>query len=196
VAEKPLNPGETSSGGEGRHGRGRRLDPDRLGDHLDRLYRSAWALCGSREEAEDLVQETYARILARPRFLRHEEDLVYLLRVLRNTFFSSRRTASRRPVTQPFDEAAEPADERSEWRPERAAETHMVYAAIAELSDEFREVIVAVDVAGLSYGEAARALRLREGTVTSRLFRARQQVARWLGGSGSGSAGAGARERH
>ncbi len=40
----------------------RQLDPARLGDHLDRLYRAAWALAGSREDAEDLVQETYARV--------------------------------------------------------------------------------------------------------------------------------------
>jgi len=40
-----------------------RLDPARLGDHLDRLYRAAWALSGSREDAEDLVQETFARVL-------------------------------------------------------------------------------------------------------------------------------------
>jgi RNA polymerase sigma-70 factor, ECF subfamily len=51
------------------------LDPARLGDHLDRLYRAAWALCGSREDAEDLVQETYARVLSRPRLLRNEDDL-------------------------------------------------------------------------------------------------------------------------
>jgi RNA polymerase sigma-70 factor (ECF subfamily) len=174
----------TSGGENALSGGTRRLDPDRLGDHLDRLYRAAWALCGSREAAEDLVQDTYTRVLARPRFLRHENDLGYLLRVLRNTFLSSRRSASRRPLTQPFDESAEPADERSEWRPERAAETHMVYEAIAGLSGEYRDVIVAVDVAGLSYGEAARALRVREGTVTSRLFRARQQVARRLGEPG------------
>src|SRR5689334_19799437 len=48
----------------------RRLDTATLGDHLDRLYRAAWALTGSREDAEDLVQDTYARVLARPRFLR------------------------------------------------------------------------------------------------------------------------------
>jgi RNA polymerase sigma-70 factor (ECF subfamily) len=180
--ETSLSRADTASPGT------RRLDPDRLGDHLDRLYRAAWALCGSRETAEDLVQETYARVLARPRLLRHDDDLGYLLRVLRNTFFSTRRTASRRPVTQPFDEAAEPADERNEWRPERAAETRMVYPAIAELSDESRDVLVAVDVAGLSYREAARALRVREGTITSRLFRARQQVARRLGEAGASSA--------
>ena len=48
----------------------RRLNPDDLGDHLDRLYRAAWALCGNRDEAEDLVQDTYADVLARPRWLR------------------------------------------------------------------------------------------------------------------------------
>src|SRR4051812_50152333 len=62
----------------------RTLDPARLGDHLDRLYRAAWALCGSREDTEDLVQETYARVLSRPRVLRREDDLGYLLRALRN----------------------------------------------------------------------------------------------------------------
>ncbi|HET9120668.1 MAG TPA: sigma factor, partial [Solirubrobacterales bacterium] len=74
----------------------RTLDPARLGDHLDRLYRAAWALCGSREEAEDPVQETYARVLARPRLLRNEDDLGYLLRALRNTFLNQKRTESRR----------------------------------------------------------------------------------------------------
>ena len=51
---------------------------------------------GSREEAEDLVQETYARVLARPRLLRNEDDLGYLLRALRNTFLNQKRTESRR----------------------------------------------------------------------------------------------------
>ena len=41
------------------------LDPSRLGDHVDRLFRAAWALCGRREDAEDLVQETYALVLAK-----------------------------------------------------------------------------------------------------------------------------------
>ena len=59
----------------------RQLDPEALGDHIDRLYRAAWSLCGSREEAEDLVQETFERVLRRPRFLHAEDDLGYLLRV-------------------------------------------------------------------------------------------------------------------
>src|SRR5436309_9804575 len=77
----------------------RQLDPEALGDHIDRLYRAAWSLSGSREEAEDLVQETFARVLRKPRILRSEDDIGYLLRVLRNTFFSTRRAASRRPQT-------------------------------------------------------------------------------------------------
>jgi len=71
----------------------RQLDPGALGDHIDRLYRAAWGLCGSREEAEDLVQETLTLVLRKPRILRSENDLGYLVRVLRNTFVSSRRTA-------------------------------------------------------------------------------------------------------
>src|SRR5947199_5005028 len=77
----------------------RRLDPDRAVEHLPRLYRAARAWTRSREEAEDLVQETYARVLARPRWLRGEDEFGYLLRALRNTLISQRRTASRRPVT-------------------------------------------------------------------------------------------------
>src|SRR5438270_483783 len=73
--------------------RGRRLEPERIGEHLDRLYRAAFALCGSRERAEDLVQDTVERVLSRPRFLRSDNDLAYLLRALRNTFVSQRRRA-------------------------------------------------------------------------------------------------------
>jgi RNA polymerase sigma-70 factor, ECF subfamily len=57
-----------------------------------------------------------------------------------------------------------------------------VYAAVAALPDEFRDVLVAVDVAGLSYKEAAKALGIREGTVMSRLHRARGRVVRALDG--------------
>jgi RNA polymerase sigma-70 factor, ECF subfamily len=52
-------------------------DPHSLTRHADRLYRAAWGLCGSPHYAEDLVQETFARVLLRPRVLRGEEDLSY-----------------------------------------------------------------------------------------------------------------------
>jgi RNA polymerase sigma-70 factor (ECF subfamily) len=154
----------------------RRLDPDRAVEHLPRLFRAARAWTGSREDAEDLVQETYARVLARPRLLRGEDELGYLFRALRNTLISRHRAAARRPVTTELmeDDALAGGD------PAEVAEQRRVYAAIAELPDEFREALVAVDVAGLSYIEAAHALGVREGTVTSRLFRARDRVARRL----------------
>jgi RNA polymerase sigma-70 factor (ECF subfamily) len=160
----------------------RQLDPARLGDHLDRLYRAAWALCGSREDAEDLVQETYARVLGRRRLLRKEDDLGYLLRTLRNTFLTRKRDEARRLRAGPLPEQLDLVADPRAVEPQAAIEAGELYAAVAALSDDFRDVLVAVDVAGLSYQEAARSLRIREGTVMSRLYRARQQVVRRLEG--------------
>jgi RNA polymerase sigma-70 factor (ECF subfamily) len=154
----------------------RRLDVADVGRHLDRLYRAAWALCGSREDAEDLVQETYARVLARPRFLRSDDALGYLLRVLRHTFISSLRMRDRRPrAYAPIDEA-EITDLSTARRPEERAETREVFTAISSLPPDFRDALVAVDVVGLSYREAARQLGVKEATLTTRLHRARERV--------------------
>jgi RNA polymerase sigma-70 factor, ECF subfamily len=158
----------------------RRLDPELVVEHLPRLYRAARAWTGSREEAEDLVQETCARVLARPRFLRGDDELGYLLRALRNTLVSQRRARSRRPETTELVEELD-AGSRAGDDPAEAAESRQVYAAIHELPEDFRDALVAVDIVGLSYGEAARALGLPEGTLTSRLFRARDRVAGRLG---------------
>ena len=160
----------------------RTLDPARLGDHLDRLYRAAWALCGSREDAEDLVQETYARVLARPRLLRNEDDLGYLLRVLRNTFLTRKRSESRRVrASSSLDEIdLLPGPQARE--PETAFAAGELYAAVSALPADFRDALVAVDVTGLSYKEAARALRIPEGTLMSRVYRARLQVVRRIDG--------------
>jgi RNA polymerase sigma-70 factor (ECF subfamily) len=158
----------------------RQLDPQALGDHVDRLYRAAWALCGSREEAEDLVQETFARVLRKPRFLRSEDDLGYLLRVLRNTYFSQHRSASRRPPTSPLPDDLEYVEDRAAVQPHERVEAAELYATIAKLPDAFRDVLMAVDVVGLSYREAARTLGVREATVTTRLHRARQRMVRAL----------------
>ncbi len=155
----------------------RKLDPAALGDHVDRLYRAAWGLCGSREDAEDLVQETFAQILRKPRLLRSEDDLGYLLRVLRNTFISQRRTAARRLRTTPLPDDIDLLADPSAADPEAVIGTQELFAAIAALPDDFRDALVAIDIAGLSYGEAARALGVREATITTRLHRARQRIA-------------------
>jgi RNA polymerase sigma-70 factor (ECF subfamily) len=161
----------------------RRLDPERVVDHLPRLYRAARAWTASREEAEDLVQETVARVLSRPRLIRGDGELAYLMRALRNTLISQRRTEGRRPVTAELTEELGTGS-RAQDDPAAAAETREVHDAIAELPEEFRDALVAVDIAGLSYDEAARALGVPQGTVTSRLYRARDRLARRLANEG------------
>jgi RNA polymerase sigma-70 factor, ECF subfamily len=155
------------------------LQTDRLGDHVDRLYRSAWALCGSREDAEDLVQETYARVLAKPRDLEGDEQLGYLLRVLRNTFVDTLRRRSRRPATTALPEGTDPPAPAA--TPHDAVLAREVFAAIAALPEGWRDAVVAVDVMGLSYAEAAEALDVPAGTIMSRLSRARGRVAEAVG---------------
>jgi RNA polymerase sigma-70 factor, ECF subfamily len=162
----------------------RTLNPDRLGDHVDRLYRAAWGLCGSKEDAEDLVQETFARVLRKPRLLRSDDDLGYLLRVLRNTYFSSRRAASRRLRPDTLPEELDLVEDRTAVGPHEALEARELYALIATLPDPFRDALVAIDLLGLSYREAAQALHVREATITTRLHRGRLRLARALEGKG------------
>jgi len=158
-----------------------RLDPTSLGDHLDALYRAAWALCGSREDAEDLVQETFTRVLARPRNVKAGGDRAYLMSALRNTFYSRLRSNSRRPrATQTLDDVAA-VEPRATLQPERAAEVSEIFAAIDRLPEDFRLAIAAVDILGLSYGEAAEALDTTEATITTRIYRARQRIVKELG---------------
>ncbi len=128
------------------------------------------------------MQETYARVLAKPRLLRSEDDLGYLLRALRNTFLNQRRSESRRLRPGPLPDQLEIVADPRAPEPHAALEAGELYAAVAALPGDYRDVLVAVDIAGLSYKEAARALRIREGTVMSRLYRARQQVVRRLEG--------------
>lgn len=157
-----------------------RLDPQALVPHLDRLSRTARALCRSEEEAQDLVQETVALVLTRPRRLRDDEELAYLLSALRNTFLMGRRSAARRPrATTTLDDVSL-SDPRADARAEDGLERHELFEAIERLPHDFRRALVAVDVAGLSYREAAEALGTCEATVATRLHRARARVAREL----------------
>jgi len=150
------------------------LDPHRLPDHIDRLYRAAWGLCGSRQDAEDLVQETFANVLKRPRLLRDDNEISYLLRALRNTHASRYRAAARRPATRElFEEDATTHDEGR-------LEAHEIVRAIASAPAPYRDAVIAVDLLGLSYREAARSLRTREATIGTRLYRGRRHVAREL----------------
>jgi RNA polymerase sigma-70 factor, ECF subfamily len=97
--------------------------------------------------------------------------------VLRNTFISGRRTAARRPATATAPEDMERFEARRNGDPQRALEARELYARIAELPDHQRDALVAVDLIGLSYKEAADSLSVPTGTIMSRLFRARQALA-------------------
>ena len=83
-------------------------------------------------------------------------------------------------VVAALGEELEPADNSSATRPEHAVEARQVFEYISALPDDFRDALVAVDVVGLSYGEAAKLLGTKEATITSRLYRARAQVARGM----------------
>jgi RNA polymerase sigma-70 factor, ECF subfamily len=150
------------------------LDPNRLPDYIDHLYRAAWAMCGSPHDAEDLVQDTIATVLKRPRVLRDGHELGYLLRALRNMYVNRLRAASRRPHTRELLEDDAPSQHES------PIAARQIMEAIAGAPASFRDAVIAVDVLGMSYREAARCLRVPEATVTTRLHRGRQHVARQL----------------
>jgi RNA polymerase sigma-70 factor, ECF subfamily len=152
------------------------LDPEALHRHTDRLYRAAWALCGSRHDAEDLVQETFLNVLKRPRLLRDGNEVGYLLRALRNTYSSRYRRAAHRRRDRMLveDQAAASRDD--------GLDAHEIMEAIASAPAAYRDAVVAVDLVGLSYREAANMLRTRESTITTRLHRGRRYVARALNG--------------
>lgn len=152
----------------------RTLDPERLGDHVDALYRAAWALCGSRPDAEDLVQDTLLNVLKRPRLLRKDNELGYLMRALRNTYNSRYRAIARRPLEQ------ELSDEHGLSFDETEVSARELMETIASAPDHYRDAVIAIDLLGLSYREAARWLGTREATITTRLHRGRQHVARQL----------------
>jgi RNA polymerase sigma-70 factor (ECF subfamily) len=156
------------------------LDAARAGDHLDRLYRAARALTGSVHEAEDLVQETYARVLSRPRRVDPEKELGYLMIALRHTLIDDRRRRRLRAVS--LDELPiEPVARTLRGQPEAEFAAREVYDAIGRLPQADREVLAAVDLAGLSYREAADLLGVPVGTVMSRLSRARAKVGAQFG---------------
>jgi RNA polymerase sigma-70 factor, ECF subfamily len=147
------------------------------------MFRAAVAMTGSRHDADDLVQETYLRVMRRPRLVRRDEDIPYLMRTMRNTWLNMRRT--RGAEARAMEQTGAMLERKPEPDPLLPLEARALLAAVAKLSPQHRDVIVAVDVLGLSYKEAARALRTREGTVMSRLFRARGNVGRALGHAAS-----------
>jgi RNA polymerase sigma-70 factor, ECF subfamily len=157
------------------------LKPDEAAAHLTRLYRLAWSLCGSPHLAEDLVQETYLRVLARPRRLRNSDSFAYLARTLRNVTMDHRRAERARERPQQDTDEVDPPDHRGTGDPVLAALASEVYGAVSGLPNHHREVVAAVDMAGMTYDQAAQSLGIPIGSVMSRLHRARDRLADALG---------------
>ena len=141
---------------------------------LPGLRRYARALTGSREDADDLVQDCLERALTRWHLFRVERQLrPWLFTIMHNLFISARRRVAARANTA-----------RQDWsQPLVAAPEQGNGLALAELdralallSEEQRAVLLLVGLEGFSYAEAARVLATPVGTVMSRLSRARAQL--------------------
>jgi RNA polymerase sigma-70 factor (ECF subfamily) len=153
----------------------------------DQVYRVARRLVGSREEAEDLVQETYARAFRSWRSYTPGTNLrAWLLRILTNLNIDRGRRSQRAPDTQPLEEGdyylankvAESQGEQAldqERVVERLSQDSIV-DALSSLPHDFRDVVVLVDIGDFSYADAAHILDVPIGTVMSRLHRGRRQL--------------------
>lgn len=154
----------------------RPLDPDGLTLHMDRLLRFARHLCGRDGEAEDLVQDTLERVLRRQRMVSGSES-GYLMQAMRNTHNSRLRALCSRIRTTALPEDFEAVDRHAEDRPMTSIRAHAVLDAVAALPEPFRAAVALVDVHGCKSTDAARELGIAEGTLASRLYRGRAQVA-------------------
>jgi RNA polymerase sigma-70 factor, ECF subfamily len=150
----------------------------------DQVYRVARRLVGSREEAEDLMQETYARAFRSWQSYRPGTNLrAWLLRILTNLNIDRGRRKQRAPDMQPLEEgdyflynkleAAGDGPSDEEHVVERLSQNDVV-AALSEVPHDFRDVVVLVDIGDFTYADAAQILDIPIGTVMSRLHRGRR----------------------
>lgn len=163
-----------------------RFEEDALG-LADQVYRVARRLVGSREEAEDLVQETYARAFRSWKSFTPGTNLrAWLLRILTNLNVDRGRKVQRTPQTQPLEEtdyylankvasaAGEDALEADEVV-ERLSQDSIVNA-LADIPPQYRDAVVLVDIGDFTYADAAQILDVPIGTVMSRLHRGRRAL--------------------
>jgi RNA polymerase sigma-70 factor (ECF subfamily) len=157
----------------------------------DQVYRVARRLVHSKEEAEDLMQETYARAFRSWQSYTPGTNLrAWLLRILTNLNIDRGRRQQRAPDTTHLEESdyflynrletdssAESLDEERVL--ERLSQDSIV-EALAAVPHDFRDVIVLVDIGDFSYQEAAHILDIPVGTVMSRLHRGRRILKRHL----------------
>jgi RNA polymerase sigma-70 factor (ECF subfamily) len=148
---------------------------------FDQLFNFAHWMTQNREEAEDLVQETYAKALKGfSSFQLGTNFRAWMYRILRNTFLTS-RTGLKATMTVPLD----PEEDGPEVAVESATPETILFersnreqlqSAIDELPVYFREIILLCEVEEMSYQEIADTLSIPIGTVMSRLSRARKTL--------------------
>src|SRR4249919_1436942 len=166
-----------------------RFEEDAL-DLSDQVFRVARHLVGSREEAEELMQETYARAFRSWRSFTPGTNMrAWLLRILNNLNIDRGRRQQRAPQMQPleandyylYDRLAEDADGVSDEDKvvERLSQDDIV-TALSAVPHDFRDVLVLVDLGDFSYADAAQILDIPVGTVMSRLHRGRRILKREL----------------
>jgi RNA polymerase sigma-70 factor (ECF subfamily) len=161
-------------------------------DLSDQVYGVARRLVGSREEAEDLVQETYARAFRSWRSFQPGTNLrAWLFRILTNLNIDRGRRVQRTPDMQPLEESdyflynkleeANSADGNpDEARVVERLSQNDAVTALADLPHDFRDVVLLVDLADFTYSDAAQILDIPIGTVMSRLHRGRRMLKRTL----------------
>ena len=148
---------------------------------LNPLYNFAYWLARNRQEAEDLVQETYLKAWqAFSSFQRGTNFRAWMYRILRNTFLTSRTGLPAVTETLDLEKENVSALVATTDTPEsiliEAANRDLVRSAIEGLPLDFREVLLLREVDEMSYRDIAATLSLPMGTVMSRLSRARQAV--------------------
>ncbi len=162
--------------------------------HMDAVYRFALRLTGSRDEAEDLVQDTYVRAFrAWEQYEPGTRCKSWLFTICRNVFLRGRERSQRhdeilletaqddpRAISREAPVFAASRDEDPEGEFFRSIVDDQVFAAIDELPDEYLMAVVLSDLEDLSYGEIAEVMGVPVGTVKSRLFRGRRLLQRQL----------------
>jgi RNA polymerase sigma-70 factor (ECF subfamily) len=149
--------------------------------HFERLYNFACWLTHDRHEAEDLVQETYAKALKGfSSFQPGTNFRAWIYRILRNAFLSS-RTGLKATLTVPLDLEGEedvlPAvGETPESILLQRSDEHLVRQALEQLPPAYREILLLCEVEEMSYQEISSTLVIPMGTVMSRLSRARKAL--------------------
>jgi RNA polymerase sigma-70 factor (ECF subfamily) len=163
----------------------------------DQVYRVARRLVSTREEAEDLVQETYARAFRSWRSFTPGTNLrAWLLRILTNLNIDRGRRKQRAPDEQPLEEgdyflynrleqAARDGNVDEERVVERLSQDDIV-GALSVVPHDFRDVVVLVDIGDFTYQDAAQILDIPIGTVMSRLHRGRRILKRELADRATG----------